>query len=268
MLLTVWCLCLPAARAAGDQLKIKFFKAGKADAFLLRTPNHTVLLDTAEADDGEKIAAYLREKNITRLDVMILTHLDKGHIGAAPHLLGQVTVDKVYLMPRYEKQSNAANALFGALEAAKITPEYVQSEAAFELDGVHFRLMAPQNVPQTVGQEDEDNDYSLVVSVRHGSNRFLFGGDILSPRMEQLLQSGQDLRHTLLKAPNHGRNADALARFVQAVQPQYAVITCSQKNPPAGAVLELLSHLNIKTYLTMDGDIALTSDGQTITFKQ
>ena len=50
--------------------------------------------------------------------------------------------------------------------------------------------------------------------------------------------------------------------------PRYAVITCSKKNPPAGAVLAALEQAGARTWLTMDGDIALTSDGQDITFKQ
>ena len=47
-----------------------------------------------------------------------------------------------------------------------------------------------------------------------------------------------------------------------------AAITCSKKNPPSDEVLAILRGMDTRIYLTMDGDIALQSDGQAITIKQ
>ena len=103
--------------AAGEVpgiLRVKCFKNGRADAYLLRTENHAVLIDTGEIDDAANIIAYLGEKGIAALDLVILTHFDKRSIGGAREILGAVEVRQV-LMPAYAK-TNALTAL--VLESA------------------------------------------------------------------------------------------------------------------------------------------------------
>lgn len=253
-----------AQEAALQTLKIKLFKSGKADAFLIRTGNHAVLLDTAEVDDAEDILEYMAEKGVHKLDLMILTHFDKGHIGGAPDILRAVSVERV-LMPDYEKSSPARDALREALAASQAEQMYLKEDMAFTLDGVAFEIITAR---QAFYVEDEDDDFSLVTRLTHGDNRLLFTADIMGERMDELLQSGMDLKSDFLQVPEHGRNRDRTEAFLQTVQPRWAVITCSAKNPPAGAVLELLHRMDTRVYLTMDGNIALQSDGRSITFKQ
>jgi len=259
-------LCLgPSAQAADmGTLKIKLFKSGKADAFLIRTGSYAVLLDTAEVDDAEDILEYMAEKGVDKLDLMILTHFDKGHAGGAPEILRTVPVDRV-LMPDYEKSSPTRDALREALAMSQAEQVYLKEDTAFTLDSVAFEIITAR---QDYYAEDEDNDFSLVTRLTHGDNRLLFAADIMSERIDELLQSGIDLNSDFLQVPDHGRNRDRTEAFLQAVRPRWAVITCSQKNPPAGAVLDILQRIGARIYLTMDGDIALQSDGQAITFKQ
>lgn len=258
------CLSLGASAQAPQTLRIKLFKSGKADAFLIRTAEHAVLIDAAEEDDAEDILEYIQDKGVEKLDLLILTHFDNGHIGGAPEVLRSVPVDRV-LMPDYDKLSQWREALDAALAEKGIVPEILTADSRFTLDDVAFEIIVARAEHYS---EDEDNDFSLVTRLQHGENSFLFGADIMSQRIQEMLDSGRDLRSTFLQVPDHGRNRDLTEAFIRAVLPRYAAITCSEKNPPAGAVLALLEELGVRTYLTMDGDIALTSDGQGITFKQ
>lgn len=252
--------------AAEADLKIKLFKSGKADAFLFRYGDFTMLLDAGEADDAEDTLAYAREKGVTRLDVVILTHFDQGHIGGMPEILATMPVGRV-ILPDAHKDSHASRALYQSLMAAGITPEYVTEPLRIAQDGLELIILPATEAYSDPGDDDQD-DSSLVVSAIHGENRLLFTGDIRSRRMDELLSGDMDLQHTFLKVPAHGRNEEALPRFLDAVHPRYAVITCSDKNPPAGAVLDALATRGIQVWLTKDGDIALTSDGRNITLKQ
>lgn len=266
----IWLLLLSlfaglSARAeAPGTMRIKLFKSGKADAFLIRTGAHAVLIDAAEEDDAEDVLRYMQEKGVGRIDLMILTHFDNGHIGGAPQILRGVQVDRV-MVPDYDRLSVWRERLDEALREKGIAAEVLREDSAFTLDGCRFEVIV---AGAEYYSEDEDNDFSLVTRIRHGDNSFLFGADIMSQRMRELLDSGRDLRSTFLQVPDHGRNRDLSEAFIRAVAPRYAVITCSKKNPPAGAVLAALEQAGARTWLTMDGDIALTSDGQDITFKQ
>lgn len=257
-------LLLPAAfaREEGSTLRIRAFKIGKADAYLLRTDNAAVLLDGGELDDGEEILEYLDEKGISKLDVLIVSHFDKRSIGGLPEILGKVTADRV-LVPDYVKDGNKARLLFAALEGLKV--EKVSKELSFELDGMSFTLYPARSDSYT---EDDDNDFSLVVSLRHGEGSFLFPGDIMSERINEMLEDKQLTPHQILKMPCHGQNIDGIDKLLDAVQPAIAIIPASEKNPPAGALLSNLTNRNIRWYATMHGSVNITSDNYNVTVRQ
>ena len=264
LLLGLCPLLVSAQTAPSGTLKIKLFKSGKADATLIRTDTHAVLLDAGEVDDAEDILAYMAQKGVRKLDLMILTHFDKGHAGGAAEILRTVPVARV-MMPDYEKSSPTRDALREALEESRAERVYLTEDTAFTLDGVAFDIITAR---RSYYAEDEDDDFSLVTRLTHGENTLLFAADIMSDRMDELLQSVMALRSDFLQVPDHGRHRERTEAFLRAVQPGMAAITCSKKNPPSDEVLAILRGMDTRIYLTMDGDIALQSDGQAITIKQ
>ncbi len=257
-------LLLPGAfaREEGTTLRIRAFKIGKADAFLLRTDNAAVLIDGGEMDDGEEILDYLDEKGISKLDMLIVSHFDKRSIGGLPEILGRVPADRV-LVPDYIKDGNNARLLFAALEGLKV--DKVAKVEEIELDGMFFTLYPARSDSYT---EDDDNDFSLVVSLRHGEGSFLFPGDIMAQRIDEMLEDKQLTPHQVLKMPCHGQNIDGIDKLLDAVQPAIAIIPASDKNPPAGALLSNLTNRDIRWYATKHGSVNLTSDNFNVTVRQ
>ncbi len=243
-------------------LRIRCFKIGKADAYLLLTDSQAVLIDAGEEDDAQEIIAYLGEHEIPALDCLILTHFDKRSIGGVPELLGAVKVTQV-LMPDYDKAGNLAVLVQGMLETQKT--QKVTQRTVLDYGSARFTVLPAQ---KAVYQEDEDNDYSLVVSVSHGRNSFFFAGDIMSERIAEMSQDGLLTPHTFIKMPCHGQNISGLDQLLDAVQPQIAVIPASRKNPPAGAVLANLEARGVRFYITMEGSVTLISDGYQVTVTQ
>ena len=243
-------------------LRIRYFKIGKADAYLLRTDHHAVLIDVGEEDDGPEIAGFLTEKGIETLDYMILTHFDKRSIGGVPEVLDAVKVNKV-LAPDYKKDSDLAMMVFGLI--ADLDVVKVTKPLEFTLDQVSFKVL-PAEKPEY--SEDEDNNFSLVTQIQHGNNSFFFSGDIMSQRIEEMKASGLLTPHTVIKMPVHGQNVDGLDMLLDAVKPEIAVIPSSAKNPPAGAVISNLETRGIRWYATKDGSVSLTSDGYGISIEQ
>ena len=235
--------------------RVRFFKIGKADAFLLRTLHHAVLIDTGEADDGPEIAEYLHDKGIDTLDCLVLTHFDKRSIGGVPEVLEAVKVNQV-LMPDYEKDSDLALMVFELLAGQPV--EKLTAKADFKLDQVDFSVYPAQ---ESEYSEDEDNNFSLVVTVRHGENSLFFSGDIMSQRIAEMADAGLLLPQSLVKMPCHGQNIDGLSQLLDSLKPGIAILTARAKNPPAGALTADLDARGIRWYCTMDGSITLTSDG-------
>lgn len=262
MVISLTALTAFAQSTGHGSLRIRYFKIGKADAYLLRTDHHAVLIDAGEEDDGPEIAGFLIEKGVTKLDYLIISHFDKRSIGGLPEVLEAVDVDKV-LVPEYEKDSNLYLFIRGLLDAENV--EKVQSQAEFTLDKVAFTVLPAKSLEYS---EDEDNNFSLVTLARHGDNSFFFAGDIMSQRINEMKEDDQLLPHTVLKLPCHGQNIDGLDILLDLINPKIAVIPASAKNPPAGAVISNLETRGIRWYSTMDGSVSLTSDGYGITVEQ
>ena len=66
-------------------LTITALKGGAADSFVLKTPNHTVIIDTGLDKNGDELVESLKEQGITMIDELIITHFDKDHVGGADH---------------------------------------------------------------------------------------------------------------------------------------------------------------------------------------
>lgn len=245
-----------AATPLGE-LQTVFLKIGKADAAVLVTAHHTVLVDTGEEEDGEEILSYLKKRNINRLDALILTHFDKDHVGGAEKVMRGISVDTVY-QPDYIKDSGAYRNYQTACEALSLTPRAVTQRETLTMDQVQIEILPPEH--KYSGQDADSNAMSLVVDVTHGSNRLLLAGDASGKRISELLAE-DSLACTLLKVPHHGREEEQTREFLAAAAPTCAVITCSQKNPPDEAVTQQLKEQGCAAYLTMDGDIACISDG-------
>lgn len=263
-LLMLLAACLPAVAAEDvGELKIRMFKVGKGDCFVLRTEHHAVMIDTAEDDDYAKIIEWLDEKEITHLDYLIITNFSKNHIGSVLRILSHVTVGRV-LQPDYEKTSSAYTLYTRFFSTYAVAPTTLKEDMSFTLDAVTFDISVAKGKDYL---EDEDADYSLVTSIRHGDNTFLFAGNVRSERIAEMLQSGVSA-HTFLKVPNYGQFESNSAEFFKAVSPKFAVIPCSDKNPAAQETLDALAALGTRVYETRNGSLALTSDGHAITFKQ
>ena len=94
-------------------------------------------------------------------------------------------------------------------------PELVTETRKISFDGVECLIYPPQQQEY----KEEDNDFSLVISMTYGEQRFLFAGDCEKERLKELLEQTEfELQHDLLKVPHHGRKEKNSEEFLEAVQ--------------------------------------------------
>lgn len=240
-----------------EEMKIDILNIGKADCTIIRSKDKTVIIDTGEKNDKDDLLDYLDENDIDTIDYLILTHFDKDHIGGAAKLIKNKEIKKV-IEPDYSKESKEYTNLIGALDEKDITPKVLTKNMSFELDDANFTIYPP--LKSDYG-EDASNEFSLVVSITHGNNKFLFAGDAQNDRLNELSSQIDDLNSTFLKVPHHGRLDENSNKFFKKVKPKYAVITCSDKNPPDDEVVKYLENIGTKVYLTSKGQVTCSSDG-------
>ncbi len=115
--------------------------------------------------------------------------------------------------------------------------------------------------------EDNLNLSSLVLRLEFGNNRFLFMGDAEKENEEAISWSQIDV----LKVGHHGSNTSSTERFLEQIQPKYAVIMVGKDNSyklPKQETIDKLNHIGTMVYRTDEnGTVQMKSDGNTIEIK-
>jgi len=248
-------------------LDITVFGIGRADAILITTNNHAVMIDAGENRHGMYLLEHLHKQEITHLDYLIITHFDSDHVGGAHTIVDNLPIGKV-IVPDYTRESNHIMRFEQALANAEQEAYVLTSPMRFSLDDAEFYV----NPAQLTAIGD---NMSIVVSVSHGANDFLFTGDAEDRRLRELL-AHDELMATdfdFLKVPRHGRYNRFSVPFIEAISPQYAVITGfhfldSAKHPgerPADMrVIATLYTIGAEVFYTMRETFHLQCNGAEI----
>ena len=236
------------------ELSVKVMKTGKSDAIIIESDGRLMVIDTADKDDGAQLSAYMRSRNINSIDYLILSHLDKDHIGGAARVIDDMRVKKL-IQANYSKKSDEHDEYTAAYERHEITPLLLTSRMEFEFAGAWVTL-----IPAAKEEYKESNDYSIMTEITYGKHRFLFAGDAESERLSEYL-SGDVQPFDFVKMPHHGAYDDMTEKFIEVVSPTYAVITCSNDNMPDRTVLSLLQNADSKVFLTADKYVTAITDG-------
>lgn len=264
--------------AGSDEIKnpaltITALPVGKADALILKTDSWAAMIDTGEERDGSYIRETLEAAGIDHLNLLLVTHFDKDHVGSAAELLGTVGADQV-LMPDYEGTRPEYAAFLSALEAHPETEvQRITGTETLEIPAgsVNTSLTIyaaddPEEIQDTDGEYD--NDMSLVAKVICGERKFLFTGDIEKTRIRQMLDSGVDWTADWIKMPHHGRYQKKVEKLLEAVNPFYAVICDGEDQPAEEETLDALKKRQIKEWETADGTVVTITDGKNIKVRQ
>lgn len=248
-----------------DALVITALSVGKADALIVQQGDHVLLIDAGEKDDGDEIVRFFRDRGIDQIDLFVVTHFDKDHVGGAALVAEQMEVSAV-LLPDYDgdrpEYTEFLEVLEGHPDVQRVAAP-LQSLSLGELQVTVYPAPDPESIQDT--EDEYDNDLSLVTSIRYGSKGFLLTGDIERERIRQMLSEDVDWKHDWIKMPHHGRYQKELEDLLDAVAPEAAVICCSNKNPAEEETLALLKERGIAVWDTKDQAVVTVCDKETIT---
>lgn len=235
---------------------------GHGDALALRLPDGTrVLIDTGgkgrvqsvRRDPNRALAERtlvpaLRAIGWSSIDLLVLSHADGDHTGAALALSERIPIHSVWMPPCARL---GLTTLVSALEARGTHVHDVARGPPFDYGGAHFELLWP---PPDTEREDgcgmRDNDASLVMRVSYAGKRILFTGDIEAGSEAELLTA--DVRADVLKVPHHGSRTSSTDAFLEVVAPSLAIVSGlpGKRPPPHPAVMERYAARHIPTYVT------------------
>ena len=259
----------PAGQKPSSNLEIHIIDVGNADAILIINSEDALLIDAGENNDGDDVVNYIRSQGVDSLDYAIATHPDSDHIGGMDVVIDEIDIEK-FIMPLLPDNLVPNTRTYldfkNALEGSDAEVEHPKPNSRYPLGGAEFTILGP------VEQHNSTNNMSVACRVDFGRRRFLFMGDAEKEAENSLVKSGADLNADLIKLGHHGSRSSSQEKFLKAVNPVYAIISCGAGNRyghPHSQTLSTLKKLGITCFRTdIHGTITVISDGEDITIKK
>lgn len=248
-----------------DNLTVHFLDVGQGDCTLITCGDHAMIIDAGGNSMGTTVEMYLKSQSIEKLDYVIGTHPDADHIGGLDVVIYKFDCDTI-ILPDFEKNTATYRDVIDTInnKSYKITRPVVGN--TYSLGQAEFTIVSP--VSDDYG--DDANNYSVGIRLVYGATSFLLTGDAEEKAEEDMLNSGQELSANVFKASHHGSKTSNTEEFLEAVNPEYAVISCGENNSyghPHAQTLNTFRAMGIKVFRTDEqGAIIIKSDGKELTF--
>ncbi|MCW3989116.1 MAG: lamin tail domain-containing protein [Candidatus Bathyarchaeota archaeon] len=240
---------------------VHFIDVGQGDAIFVDTPGLDMLVDGGSRGEGDTVVGYLRSLNITRIDIIIATHPHADHIG------GLITVLTEY------NETYAPKVVDSGLEAKTDTyddyvsavgnrtrEDAIRGEIIFLGAGVEVTILNPYP-----DEFDDANDNSVVLWLQVYEVTFLLTGDSEESAESSILAAGYSVNSTVLKVGHHGSQTSTSPEYLDAVDPEIAVISVGEGNRydhPHQETLDKLTLESVAVYRTdLHGTVRVTTDG-------
>lgn len=255
-----------AARAeTGGEMTAHFIDVGQGDSILLESDGEYVLIDAGEFDCGETVLSYIKDLGAESLKYVIATHPHSDHAGGIRTVISAVKTEN-FITSETDSDSFAWIKLLKAVD--KLGVNYIDAEVgdAYSFGCSKFTVMGPVS-----DSYEGYNGFSVVVKAECGDISMLLTGDAEILNEKEMLDAGEDMTADLLKCGHHGSSDATCTRFLQAVDPAFAVITCGKDNEyghPHKATKEKLELLGCPYYTTAEyGTITASTDGKSLRLK-
>ncbi|MFC1686454.1 ComEC/Rec2 family competence protein [Patescibacteria group bacterium] len=250
-------------------LHVYFLNVGQGDAILIQTPSGDDILIDGGPDEsvlselGEVLPFWDRE-----IELMILTHPDSDHVSGLVSVLERYKVDEVWLTGIVH-HSSFYEKFLNLIEIKNVHSEIVMAgdEKIFyynsSVEPIHessLQVLFP--FENLYGEEVKDvNATSVVCRLDYQGKSFLFTGDAPIETESEMMVGDSYLQADVLKTGHHGSRTSTNLDFLEAVNPEVAIISCGKDNRfnhPHSEVIESLELMNIEIRRTdLEGRIEI-----------
>ena len=246
---------------AGEMLTIHCIDVGQADAILLECDGEFMIIDGGNRDDGQLVVTYLQDMGVEELEAVVCTHAHEDHVGGLPSVLA-VYPTKVVYAPTKTYSSRIFDDFLYYTDQQRLEVTIPSPGDAWNLGSAQITVLGP------VKSYAETNDTSIVLKVVYGETSFLFTGDMEKEAENDMMDYWNNdamFRVDVLKVGHHGSDTSSGYRFLNAVMPDYGIISVGDDNSyghPHKEPMQRLKQAGVTTFRTdLLGHVILQSDG-------
>ena len=253
-----------SSQVTNSEMEVHFLNVGGADCAYIRCGDYKILIDAADKEPTESVCEYLSNHNVKKLDLVIMSHPHRDHIGQMKSVIDNFEIGKFVQSDIPESvlpTSVTYENMLKALVDKKVNTKTLAAGDKFNLGDLKFKVLGP------VKSSENINNCSLVVKVVYKDVSFLFTGDAEKFEENSMLKSKRNLNATVLKVGHHGSTTSTTPNFLKSVNPKYVVVS-SENKPNKNSVIKRLEESCDKVYTTYEnGNIVFATDGNNIDIK-
>ncbi len=235
------CLALLASWWEPMQSDVRFtvLDVGQGQCLIFQSEGKTIVVDCGGDQDAEatdQASEFLLSQGISRIDTLILTHLDRDHAGGVPGLLSRLDTE-VLILPE-------VRADFGIPEGVKVI--YAAQDLELNLERSQIQIYPP-TFP------GNSNEMSICLLFDTEKCDILVTGDRTAFGERALLRSSPIPDVDILVAGHHGSRHSTCNALLQAARPEIVCISAGQDNSyghPAPELLQRLGDFGCTIYRT------------------
>ena len=230
-----------AGRPAVGQFELIAADIGQGNAVIVRTANHTLVYDAGprysiDSDAGHRVLVPLLRTTNEKVDAVMLSHRDSDHSGGVKSVLTM------------HPKASFISSIESTHELQALRPaQRCEAGQSWIWDGVDFSVLHPSAADYD--SQQKSNAMSCVLRISTPQASVLLAGDIELAQEARLVVAQKALNSTVLLVPHHGSKTSSSAAFLDAVQPQLAVVQAGYRNRfghPAASVVARYGERNIK----------------------
>ncbi len=242
---------------------------GQGDALVLAAGEGTAVVVDA-GPDPTLVDHCLRALGITRVPLVLLTHLHADHVAGLPGVLRGRSVGAIETTA-LEEPADQAEFVHRQAATRHIPLRHAAAGERRRSGPLSWQVVWPPASPPATtapGTEGGPNDASVTLLVRTAGLRLLLLGDLEPPAQRELARSPAAARLEgvdVVKVAHHGSAHQDFA-FLRKVAPRLALISCGEDNtyghPAPGTVAALRAQGATVLRTDRDGAVAVAGTGR------
>ncbi|MDD6275954.1 MAG: ComEC/Rec2 family competence protein [Clostridia bacterium] len=244
-------------------MTVSFIDVGQGDCTLITEGDTVILVDAGESFAAQTVVRYMEDLDIDSIDCLIATHPHSDHIGGLPEVMESFTVNDVImtdlpedLVPTTKTYEDFLNAVSG--NSKRVIP--AEPDETYSYGKINVEILGPIN------ESDNLNSMSVVSRISYGDTTVMLTGDAEKDEERDILSEFPDVSADILKVGHHGSKTSTCTEWLEAVDPEYAVISCGEDNDyghPNQTTLDKLDKSGVEYYRTdLASTVIFTSDGK------
>ena len=250
-------------QSESNMMYVDFIDVGQGNCTLVHMGDTAILVDSGEVGAAQTVISYIKNLGIDELDCVLVTHPHSDHMGAMTKILYEFEI-KDLIMPEIPEDIIPTNSTYEKfLTAVSDNAENVipaEAGMTYSYGEMNLEILAPLH------GYDNLNDMSAVSRVSFGETSVMFMGDASTAVEKDLLNTGKDFSADIINIGHHGSKTASSQKWLEAVNPEFAVICCGAGNEyghPHSVVTERLDNIGIEYYRTdLNGTVVFQSNSK------